>query len=400
MLTSCIQHPPRHPLIIIREWQVHFCDGDKCAAALMSFFEYWHNIKLEQATKASQANDIAEQHGDNRTQDDSLVQFHTTEELKNGIMGLYSDTKIRNSLQFLEDSGVITTMRNPNPRYAFDQTKHFVFHPEICNEYIEINYSRSSFHSLKVTNASVKNDEFPIESEADDNESSDNAGSFHPLKVTDASVKNNGRAVKNNGRAVKNNGRENGIQSDGDNLEAIVDNSQTTTETTTEKTRKFSKEISAFPLERPKEGSKPTLTTPVVPRADPGESETSGEGNVSDKLHFTRAIATYFNHLRESHPDKISQGLTVPRQDSTLRKHNGKNQYTTILKWYEEGKTVEEVCHALTTWVTNLKKPIGSVNYFEKAIFPLIEKPREKLNDEDRRSQMQKLRQQLEAADE
>lgn len=46
MNNTCIQHPTRDPLIVIRQWQLDFCESNHCAAALLSFFEYWHNIRL------------------------------------------------------------------------------------------------------------------------------------------------------------------------------------------------------------------------------------------------------------------------------------------------------------------------------------------------------------------
>lgn len=63
MKTSCISHPEKQALILAREWQIKFCDGDLCAAALMSYFEYWHNIQLAMQEKNYQANNIAEAHG-------------------------------------------------------------------------------------------------------------------------------------------------------------------------------------------------------------------------------------------------------------------------------------------------------------------------------------------------
>ena len=73
MKTSCIRHPERENLIIVRKWQVVFCEGDTCAAALISFFEYWHNIKLEQYEK--------EENPAKR----SLLQWHTEEDLEHGV---------------------------------------------------------------------------------------------------------------------------------------------------------------------------------------------------------------------------------------------------------------------------------------------------------------------------
>ena len=141
MKTSCINHPAKEPLIIIRKWQVEACDGNHCAAALLSFFEYWHNIRLEQSIKAAQANDIAERHGDGRTQDESFIQWHSSNDLERGLLGLYAHGKIAEAVNLLSGKGFIRTLRNPNPRYKFDATKHFVFNDDAVNEWIE---SRSS----------------------------------------------------------------------------------------------------------------------------------------------------------------------------------------------------------------------------------------------------------------
>jgi len=50
MKNSILNHPPRQPMIIIRQWQLEYCmsrKNPKVAASLISFFEYWHNVKLD-----------------------------------------------------------------------------------------------------------------------------------------------------------------------------------------------------------------------------------------------------------------------------------------------------------------------------------------------------------------
>ncbi|PSB04941.1 hypothetical protein [Merismopedia glauca] len=135
MKTGCIKHPEREPLIKIHRWQVEICDGDTTAAALLSFFEYWHNIKIEMQIKAQRSNDVAQMHGDARTQDESLFQFHSEEDLIEGIMIAKRDT-IRKGIKHLEGKGFISIHHNPNPKYAFDKTRYFLFHPEPINEWL------------------------------------------------------------------------------------------------------------------------------------------------------------------------------------------------------------------------------------------------------------------------
>lgn len=158
MRYTCIPHPASEPLIIVRKWQIEFCDGDVCAAALMSFFEYWHNHRLEASAKARAANDVAEMHGDARTQDQSLWQFHTEEQLEQGIL-IYKRSSISKSLKLLVSKGVITISRNPNPRYRFDNTRFFLFHPEPCVEFLK---NRCTDNGKQ----SVKNNESSFESNA------------------------------------------------------------------------------------------------------------------------------------------------------------------------------------------------------------------------------------------
>ncbi len=135
MKSSCISHPQREPLIIIRKWQVRFCDNDACAAALLSFFEYWHNIKLEQSAKAAQINAVEETHGDPPHQDTTLIQFHNEQDLVDGIL-IHKRDNIRQALALLESKGAITILANPNPRYKFDKTRHFIFHPDVCTAFL------------------------------------------------------------------------------------------------------------------------------------------------------------------------------------------------------------------------------------------------------------------------
>ena len=166
MKSTCINHPPKEPLILIRQWQVKFCEGNRVGAALLSFFEYWHNIRLEQSGKSAEANQIAQSHGCEPSQDDSLLQFHTEAELEAGIMIAHKD-KIRLALQVLVNKGAITIKRNPNPRYKFDNTRYFLFHPDVINEWLAKtaddiaktpdNRKVSSEQSRKFAHASTEN---------------------------------------------------------------------------------------------------------------------------------------------------------------------------------------------------------------------------------------------------
>jgi hypothetical protein len=166
MRTSCINHPARDPFIIVRKWQVDLLEGDRTAAALLSFFEFRHNDKLDQKEKALQENDVAEAHGDSRTQDETLYQWHTEKELEDAILISKRDAisaaikklvekeledailiskrdAISAAIKKLVEKGFLSVHKNPNPKYKFDKTRYFLFYPETVNKAIE---SRSSIN--------------------------------------------------------------------------------------------------------------------------------------------------------------------------------------------------------------------------------------------------------------
>jgi hypothetical protein len=135
MRTSSIRHPANEPLIIIRQWQLKFCGGNTIAAALMSFFEYWYNIKFAERRKRTEAG--IEPPEDNH----DLLQHHNIKDLVNGIMHMAKHKEtIGAAIDLLVKNGVITIHKNPSPRYSFDNTRFFLFHPNVVNEWLDSEY--------------------------------------------------------------------------------------------------------------------------------------------------------------------------------------------------------------------------------------------------------------------
>jgi hypothetical protein len=156
MKESCIQHPPKAPLIIIREWQLDACGRNECAAALLSFFEYWHNIKLESRSQAEAINVSRQQHGDTEDQYTGLLQHHTEEELERGIL-LYKRKTIRKALPILYKKKFVTL--RCNPFYKGDRTKWFLFQPDAVNRWIKR-------HTAKVPDGGSQKSAVPSSSRA------------------------------------------------------------------------------------------------------------------------------------------------------------------------------------------------------------------------------------------
>ena len=133
---SCVTRSVNDHFIQIHQDDIDLCEGNATAAALLSFFEWWHNHNLVQQHKAHEANDTAEMHGEPRTQHESLWQWHTEAQMENGIK-IASRKAITRALKWLEAQGYVTTGRNPNPRFAFDRTRFFLFHPDRINTALE-----------------------------------------------------------------------------------------------------------------------------------------------------------------------------------------------------------------------------------------------------------------------
>ena len=127
--TSCIPHPESERLLLIRKWQLNACEKDACAAALLNLFEYWHNIKLEQKSQAQSYNEVAQRHGDNSSQIETLLQWHTSEQLESSLLNIFNKRRIQKAIEILENLKFISVHRNPNPRYSFDKTRFFYFIP-------------------------------------------------------------------------------------------------------------------------------------------------------------------------------------------------------------------------------------------------------------------------------
>lgn len=140
MKSSCIQQPKNNHYIQVSAWQVQFCRGNHCAAFILSHFIAWHDWKLNHDEYYQRVNNIAEFHGDGRPHNQNAYLFFSMDEISEGILGAYGKNTIISALQLLEDLGVISVHKNPNPRYHFDKTKYFIFYPEVCNDWIEESY--------------------------------------------------------------------------------------------------------------------------------------------------------------------------------------------------------------------------------------------------------------------
>lgn len=153
MKLSCIATPKSSRYIQTHEWQIRFCQGNHCAALLLSFFSHWHDWKLKNDKFYFKVNNIAEAHGEGRPHSQNAYLFFTNEELIEGTLGFYGKNAINEALQFLVKLNVLSIRKNPNPKQRYDKTKHFSFYPDVCNEWIAKNCSSPKQSSKKSRSA-------------------------------------------------------------------------------------------------------------------------------------------------------------------------------------------------------------------------------------------------------
>ena len=122
MRTSCISHPRSAPLIIIHQWKSDLFQGDATAAALLSFFEYWHGVKLSTAENSGGLSDPL-----------AFIQHHTRPGLEAGLLGIAKRKAISAAILKLERMGLIKVV--PNPYRSSDRTGHFIFNADLAQDF-------------------------------------------------------------------------------------------------------------------------------------------------------------------------------------------------------------------------------------------------------------------------
>ena len=119
--TSCVAHPPGNRLLLIREWQMRLCDGNHCAAALLSFMEFKHNAIID----SEKSKDI--------------IQYHKATTLSEGMFELYGKGAIKKARELLVKKKLIRQITS-SESHRNDQTIGYIFLPEVLNNWIDSHY--------------------------------------------------------------------------------------------------------------------------------------------------------------------------------------------------------------------------------------------------------------------
>jgi hypothetical protein len=156
--TSCIAHAPSQILIMIREDYLILCDGDHCAAALLNYFEHWHDSKIDEQKQRDIEIEIAAQRGEVIARSELWV-YASTEKIVEDLMALYKKDKVQSAIDWLVEVGFIS--RRNNPRFGWDRTWQYLFNPDFVNNALlsvtELIGEKPSMQERKIANALKKN---------------------------------------------------------------------------------------------------------------------------------------------------------------------------------------------------------------------------------------------------
>lgn len=125
--SSCIQHPDREPLVILRQSYIELCGGDRCAAMLLANFEYWHNVKLDQSEQ-----EIAKARDNPDYKPDlSLWFYKSSADLEQDLLGCYARKAILKAVTWLIERGYVEW--KSDPKNVMSRTRFFQFKPDRVN---------------------------------------------------------------------------------------------------------------------------------------------------------------------------------------------------------------------------------------------------------------------------
>jgi hypothetical protein len=123
---SCIVHPAESRWAELRSDFVALCEGDHCAAMILSVFESWTNTRIKHRDQAIAINELARSHDEQATQTTDNWVYRTEKQLKESdLMGLFGEKAISAGLKYLTDHSLIVRRVNQNPRYKYDRTLQY-----------------------------------------------------------------------------------------------------------------------------------------------------------------------------------------------------------------------------------------------------------------------------------
>ena len=109
----------------LREEYVDLCEGNHCAAMVLSQHEYWHKNRIGSRQQAKAHNEGAERKGQPPTQDTSLWVYKSHVQMQAELLGLFGEKAIGLAYKVLIAYGFVTTRFNPKQKW--DRRPQYLF---------------------------------------------------------------------------------------------------------------------------------------------------------------------------------------------------------------------------------------------------------------------------------
>lgn len=120
--TSCLSHPPRAKIVLIREEFLTITGGHHCAAALLAVMEYWTNWKLDHI--ARQVEEFRELGKDTALIEREPWIYKNNQSFQEDLMGLFGRNKVLGGLARLMEAHYLK--RRKNPGLGWDRTYQYL----------------------------------------------------------------------------------------------------------------------------------------------------------------------------------------------------------------------------------------------------------------------------------
>lgn len=162
---SCISFPPKDKLIIIRQSLVEICVNatayksadPQCAAAILQYFIYRTDGKLDQISEYKTEVEIARKSKQDAPPIPELWIFKTQDELyQDDLLAHFGRNTVVYSLRWLVEVSPYLSERN-NPKYSWDKTKQYRVNVEAIQSAIESLPVNTASFTDKLSNTSQVN---------------------------------------------------------------------------------------------------------------------------------------------------------------------------------------------------------------------------------------------------
>ncbi|MFY7799844.1 MAG: hypothetical protein ACOVQ3_12845, partial [Dolichospermum sp.] len=110
------------------------CQGDDCAAQVLSLFEFWTSCRIEEIRRVQSYNDQNKKNTSLVLQVPTMWLYETTEDISIGILNAYGDSSIRKSVKKLLDWGFLDSR---NSKHNFDRTKEYRFNTDVIQSALD-----------------------------------------------------------------------------------------------------------------------------------------------------------------------------------------------------------------------------------------------------------------------